>query len=68
MSLEDLKSELTKLANRLEKQNNLWQEVDEIGSAFPFNEYEYVISHLLSDKIIDLQSYKNSELIMLLEP
>lgn len=58
MSLEKLKKELDTLANKLSLSKNLWQEVDTLGSAYPFNEYEYVISHLLSQKIIGLQDYK----------
>ena len=54
MSLEKLKKELDTLANKLSLSTNLWQEVDTLGSAYPFNKYEYVISHLLSQKIIGL--------------
>jgi hypothetical protein len=36
----------------------LLSEIDSLDSAYPFNEYEYIISHLLSEKTMDLIDYK----------
>ncbi len=58
MSLEKLKNQLDELIEKLTSSQNIWKEVENFGSTYPFNEYEYVISHLLSQKIIELKDYK----------
>jgi hypothetical protein len=58
MSLEKLKHDLDILVQKLIQSDNIWNEVESLTSAFPFNDYEYVISHLLSYNIIQISDYK----------
>jgi hypothetical protein len=58
MSLEKLKQELDTLVQKLSLSTNLLQEIELVGSIFPFNDYEYIISHLLSQDILSLEEYK----------
>lgn len=57
--MEKLKDELEKLINQIDNPDSFREEVETLVSIFPFNEYEYIISSLLSKKIIDLQKYQN---------
>ncbi|MBI5561526.1 MAG: hypothetical protein HY894_01540 [Deltaproteobacteria bacterium] len=55
--MEKLKNELDELIDRLENTGDFRKEVAELYSVFPFNEYEYVISHLLVRGKFTLREY-----------
>jgi hypothetical protein len=48
--MEDLKNRLDELINRLADPGDLRSKLSELVSIYPFSEYEYVISHLLTAK------------------
>jgi len=58
MSLEKLRSELNLLLLEYYSDTNLWQEAQESNPDYPFNEYEYVISHLIGVEKLSLSQYK----------
>ncbi len=55
--MEKLKEELAGLIERLENADELRTGLDELVSFFPFNEFEYVISHLLAAKKLSIDEY-----------
>ena len=62
--MEHLTKELTKHINEFNKKKDtnscLDQEfLDNLYSVYPFNKFEYILSHLISEKIITLQNYLN---------
>ena len=56
-----LKKYLLEKANELkdDSYSNLISNLDSLKSVFPFNEYEYIISHLLGYDIFDIEEYKD---------
>jgi len=55
--MEKLKKELDILINRLENANDFRSTLETLISVYPFNEYEYIISHLLADKKLTIEEY-----------
>lgn len=56
--IEDLKSQISKLNKSEDGKYNLSDEVlDNLYSVYPFNKFEYIISHLIATDTITLQQY-----------
>ena len=55
--MEKLKQQLIELVDTLENATELREKLDELVSVYPFNEYEFIISHLLVAKRISLYDY-----------
>jgi hypothetical protein len=55
--LEKLRQQLSELIERLENADELSQRLEELVSVYPFNEFEYIISHLLSADKLALDEY-----------
>ena len=50
--------ELDELINRLEQATDFRDQLEELVSVYPFNEYEYVISHLLAAQKLSIEEYR----------
>lgn len=57
--MEELKAELDKLLERLEHSQDFRASLQNLVSVYPFNEYEYIITHLLAAKRLTLDEYYN---------
>jgi hypothetical protein len=55
--MEKLKSELDKLTEKLENAEDFRASLEKLVSVYPFNEYEYIISHLLAGDKLTLDEY-----------
>jgi len=55
--VEKLRQQLDNLINRLENANRLQTEIDGLISVYPFSEFEYIISHLLSTGKLTIEEY-----------
>jgi hypothetical protein len=55
--LEKLKAQIQELMQRLEHPEQLKAALVELTSVYPFNEYEFIISHLLAAGKLTLQEY-----------
>lgn len=55
--MEKLRQQLDNLINRLENANRLQTEIDGLISVYPFSEFEYIISHLLSTGKLTIEEY-----------
>ena len=55
--MEKLKKELDKLIMKLENADNFLTTLEDLKSVYPFNEYEYIISHLLAAKKLTIDEY-----------
>lgn len=55
--MEKLKKELDRLIGRLENSQNFRTALENLKSAYPFSEYEYIISHLLAKDKLTLDEY-----------
>jgi len=55
--VEKLRQQLDNLINRLENANRLQTEIDGLISVYPFSEFEYIISHLLSTDKLTIEEY-----------
>ncbi len=55
--MEKLRKELDMLVSRLKNADQLRSAVEELISVYPFSEFEYVISHLLSANKLSLEEY-----------
>jgi len=55
--MEKLKEQLDDLVSRLENESELRQQLGDLFSVFPFNEYEYIISTLLGLDKLSLDEY-----------
>ena len=55
--MEKLKAQLDKLIEKLEHAENFKASIETLVSVFPFNEYEYIISHLLAGDKLTLDEY-----------
>jgi len=57
--MEKLKKQLDKLVDSLENTENFRSDLENLVSVYPFNEYEYIIAHLLVKKKLTLEEYYN---------
>lgn len=55
--MQKLEEQLDELISKLEKADELRQKLDELAHIYPFNRYEFIISHLLDAEIISLEDY-----------
>ena len=55
--MEHLQSQLDELIERLPDAAGLRARLENLASVYPFNEYEYIIAHLLAADVLDLDSY-----------
>ena len=55
--MEQLRAQLDDLLNRLEQPDDVRSRLDDLISVYPFNEFEYMISHLLAAGILTLDDY-----------
>lgn len=55
--MEKLKAELNKLIEKLEHSEDFRTSLENLVSVYPFNEYEYIISHLLAANKLTLDEY-----------
>lgn len=55
--MEKLKSQLERLIKRLENSRDFRASLEHLKSVYPFNEYEYIISHLLAGDKLTLDEY-----------
>lgn len=55
--MEKLKKELDNLIEKLENAKDFRAILEDLVSVYPFNEYEYIISHLLAAKKLTLNEY-----------
>ncbi|TXT38528.1 MAG: hypothetical protein FD138_346 [Planctomycetota bacterium] len=55
--MEHLQSQLDELIERLPDAAGLRSRLENLASVYPFNEYEYIIAHLLAADILDLDAY-----------
>jgi len=55
--MEKLKEELDRLIEKLENADDFRATLEDLVSVYPFNEYEYIISHLLASDILTLDEY-----------
>lgn len=56
--MEKLKEKLNKLKKELKDERLKTFELNELYAVFPFNKFEYIISYLLSEKIITISDYE----------
>ena len=54
MLVKTLKKNIVKLGNKYDLSDDF---LDNLYSVFPFNRFEYVISHLIAEKVITLEQY-----------
>lgn len=55
--MEKLRDQLNELVSKLENAEELRGKLDELISVYPFNEFEFIISHLLASEMISLDDY-----------
>jgi hypothetical protein len=55
--MERLKKELDRLVEKLENASDFRAKLEGLESVYPFNEYEYIISHLLAARKLTLAEY-----------
>ncbi len=55
--MEKLKAELNNLIEKLESSEDFKASLENLVSVYPFNEYEYIISHLLAGNKLSLDEY-----------
>ena len=55
--MERLQRQLNELMNRLPRPDDLRRAVEGLVSVYPFNEFEYIISHLLAAGRLTLDEY-----------
>lgn len=55
--MEHLQQQLHELIERLPNATGLRARLENLVSVYPFNEYEYIISHLLAMDVLDLDAY-----------
>jgi len=60
MNQQELRNYLDKLISRLNKENKtmLTARLESLVSAFPFNEYEYILMYLLDKSVIEFDEYE----------
>jgi hypothetical protein len=57
--MEKLKAELDKLVENLENAEDFRGSLESLVSVYPFNDYEYIISHLLAADRLSLDEYRD---------
>lgn len=56
--IKELKDDIQKLDNKCKNKYNLSDDhLNKLFSVYPFNKFEYVISHLIAEKVISLDDY-----------
>ena len=55
--MEKLKKQLEKLISELEDSKEIYDQLENLISVYPFNEYEYMISTLLGREKLSLDEY-----------
>jgi hypothetical protein len=55
--VEHLQEQLDLLLNRVSDANAIRMRLENLVSVYPFNEYEYIISHLLAADVLSLDAY-----------
>lgn len=55
--MEKLREQLNALISQLENAAELYEKLDELISVYPFNEFEFIISHLLAAERISIEDY-----------
>ena len=55
--MDKLKAQLSELMTRLDNEDDLRSRLSELISIYPFNEYEFIISHLLANHELSLDEY-----------
>jgi len=55
--MEKLRQQLDELLNRLERADEIRSQLQELISIYPFSEFEYIISHLLSAGKLSIEEY-----------
>lgn len=55
--MEQLQQELDRLLETLPDAEQIRSRLDTLGSVYPFNEYEFIISHLLARDVLSLEQY-----------
>lgn len=55
--MEHLDKELDRLLTKLPNEEEFRERLDALVSVYPFNEYEYIISHLLAADVLNLDGY-----------
>lgn len=55
--MEHLEEELDLLLAKLPNEEAVRERLDSLVSIYPFNEYEYIISHLLAARILNIDAY-----------
>ena len=55
--MEKLREQLDELVAQLENADELRERLEKLVSVYPFNEFEFIISHLLVAKKISLEDY-----------
>lgn len=55
--MEHLQEQLDLLLNQVPDANAIRTRLENLVSVYPFNEYEYIISHLLAADVLSLDAY-----------
>ena len=55
--MERLRAQLDELVNRIKNADDFRERLDRLVSVYPFNEFEYIISHLLAARKLTLSEY-----------
>ncbi len=55
--MENLDKELNRLLSDMTDEKSFRERLDDLFSVYPFNEYEYIISHLMSENLLTLDGY-----------
>lgn len=56
--IKELKDDIQKLDNKCKSKYNLSDDyLNKLFSVYPFNKFEYIISHLIAEKVISLDDY-----------
>src|ERR1700676_1203427 len=55
--MDDLQAELDRLLGQLPAADQIRARLDTLVSVYPFNEYEFIIAHLLAQDVLSLDEY-----------
>lgn len=55
--MEHLQEQLDRLLNQVPDADAIRTRLESLVSVYPFNEYEYIISHLLAADVLSLNAY-----------
>ena len=56
--MDELSAQLGRMLDQLEEANEVRSRLDELVSVYPFNEFEYIISHLLAADKLTIDDYQ----------